>query len=115
MQEQENTDGDGQTQASLFRAAQYVRMSTDHQRYSTENQAEIIAAYAARRNFEIVRTYADEGRSGRLRTMSTEPTCASSARRRCETADCVTFRRCAARSKPPSSTMAARHSRAAGS
>lgn len=46
------------------RAAQYVRMSTDHQRYSTENQAEIIAAYAARRNFEIVRTYADEGRSG---------------------------------------------------
>ena len=46
------------------RAAQYVRMSTDHQRYSTENQAEIIEAYAARRNFEIVRTYADEGRSG---------------------------------------------------
>jgi DNA invertase Pin-like site-specific DNA recombinase len=47
-----------------MRAAQYVRMSTDHQRYSTENQAEIIAAYAARRGFEIVRTYADEGRSG---------------------------------------------------
>jgi len=32
---------------------------------------------------------AEVGRSGRLRTMSTEPTCASSARRRCETADCV--------------------------
>lgn len=46
------------------RAAQYVRMSTDHQRYSTENQADAIAAYAARRDFEIVRTYADEGRSG---------------------------------------------------
>lgn len=46
------------------RAAQYVRMSTDHQRYSTENQAEAIAAYAARRNFDIVRSYADEGRSG---------------------------------------------------
>lgn len=46
------------------RAAQYVRMSTDHQKYSTENQAEIIAAYAARRNFQIVRNYADEGRSG---------------------------------------------------
>ncbi|WP_348770510.1 recombinase family protein [Sphingomonas sp. S2M10] len=46
------------------RAAQYVRMSTDHQRYSTENQAEVIASYAARRNFEIVRSYADEGRSG---------------------------------------------------
>lgn len=48
----------------LIRAAQYVRMSTDHQRYSTENQADAIAAYAARRGFEIVRTYADEGRSG---------------------------------------------------
>lgn len=46
------------------RAAQYVRMSTDHQRYSTENQADVIAAYAARRDFKIVRTYADEGRSG---------------------------------------------------
>lgn len=47
-----------------IRAAQYVRMSTDHQRYSTDNQADAIAAYATRRNFEIVRTYADEGRSG---------------------------------------------------
>lgn len=46
------------------RAAQYVRMSTDHQKYSTENQADAIAGYAARRNFEIVRSYADEGRSG---------------------------------------------------
>jgi DNA invertase Pin-like site-specific DNA recombinase len=46
------------------RAARYVRMSTDHQKYSTENQAEIIDQYAARRGFEIVRTYADEGRSG---------------------------------------------------
>lgn len=50
--------------STLTRAAQYVRMSTDHQRYSTENQAEVIAAYAARRNFLIVRSYADEGRSG---------------------------------------------------
>lgn len=51
-------------QSKPIRAAQYVRMSTDHQKYSTENQADIIAAYAARRNFEIVRSYADEGRSG---------------------------------------------------
>lgn len=43
----------------LVRAAQYVRMSTDLQKYSTENQAEAIAAYAARRGIEIVRTYAD--------------------------------------------------------
>lgn len=46
------------------RAARYVRMSTDHQRYSTENQADAISEYAARRGFDIVRTYADEGRSG---------------------------------------------------
>ena len=46
------------------RAAQYVRMSTDHQRYSTENQAEAIGEYAARHGMEIVCTYADEGKSG---------------------------------------------------
>src|SRR5260370_15515405 len=46
------------------RAAQYVRMSTDHQKYSTENQAEAMQQYAARRDIDIVRTYADEGKSG---------------------------------------------------
>lgn len=46
------------------RAAQYVRMSTEHQKYSTENQAEVIAQYAARRGFEIVKTYEDSGKSG---------------------------------------------------
>ncbi len=39
-------------------------MSTEHQKYSTENQAEAIALYAEQRGFEIVRTYADEGKSG---------------------------------------------------
>jgi DNA invertase Pin-like site-specific DNA recombinase len=39
-------------------------MSTEHQQYSTENQAEKIREYADRRNIEIVRTYADEGKSG---------------------------------------------------
>ncbi len=39
-------------------------MSTDHQRYSTENQADVIAAYATARGFVIVKTYADEGKSG---------------------------------------------------
>jgi hypothetical protein len=52
---------------------------------------------------------------GRLRTISTVPACASSVRSRCDTADCVIDSRAAARSKPPSSTMAARHSRAWGS
>jgi DNA invertase Pin-like site-specific DNA recombinase len=47
-----------------MRAAQYVRMSTEHQKYSTENQSEALHQYAARRGIEIVRTYADEGKSG---------------------------------------------------
>lgn len=46
------------------RAAQYVRMSTEHQKYSTENQEEAIRAYADRRSIEIVRTFADHGKSG---------------------------------------------------
>jgi DNA invertase Pin-like site-specific DNA recombinase len=50
--------------AKRLRAAQYVRMSTDHQRYSTANQADIIASYAQSRNLSIVRTYSDEGLSG---------------------------------------------------
>ena len=45
-------------------AAQYVRMSTEHQQYSTENQQDVIREYAARRGFEIVKTYADAGKSG---------------------------------------------------
>lgn len=51
-------------QSALFRAAEYVRMSTEHQQYSTENQADKIREYAAQRGIEIVRTYADEGKSG---------------------------------------------------
>jgi DNA invertase Pin-like site-specific DNA recombinase len=47
-----------------FRAAQYVRMSTDHQRYSIENQAAVIGAYAQAHDLTIVRTYRDEGESG---------------------------------------------------
>ena len=54
----------GAGERKTIRAAQYVRMSTEHQRYSTENQAEAIARYAQLRGFEIVRTYADEGKSG---------------------------------------------------
>ena len=48
----------------LKRAAEYVRMSTEHQKYSTDNQSAEIRAYAERRGFEIVRTYADKGKSG---------------------------------------------------
>ncbi len=47
-----------------IRAAQYLRMSTDHQQYSTENQADAIARYAEQHDMEIVRTYTDGGKSG---------------------------------------------------
>ena len=48
----------------LIPAAQYVRMSTEHQQYSTSNQADVIRDYAVARGYDIVRTYADEGKSG---------------------------------------------------
>ena len=47
-----------------IRAAAYVRMSTEHQQYSTSNQMDVIREYAARRNMEIVVIYSDEGKSG---------------------------------------------------
>lgn len=45
-------------------AAQYIRMSTEHQKYSTENQSAAIEEYARRYGMTVVRTYADRGRSG---------------------------------------------------
>ena len=37
------------------RAAQYIRMSTEHQQYSTENQADVIRDYALARGGNAVR------------------------------------------------------------
>lgn len=45
-------------------AAQYVRMSTDQQQYSTANQKAAISAWAEAHDIEIVATYEDAGRSG---------------------------------------------------
>lgn len=56
-------DGSEVEQAA-FRAAQYVRMSTEHQQYSTQNQAQTIQEYAEQRGIEIIKTYADDGKSG---------------------------------------------------
>ncbi len=44
--------------------AQYLRMSTEHQQYSIDNQKEYIQRYAADHNMEIAYTYDDEGKSG---------------------------------------------------
>jgi DNA invertase Pin-like site-specific DNA recombinase len=45
-------------------AVAYVRMSTDHQKYSTENQLDIIRDYATARGLKILRVFEDSGRSG---------------------------------------------------
>jgi DNA invertase Pin-like site-specific DNA recombinase len=45
-------------------AAQYLRMSTEHQQYSLANQAAAIAVYAEENGFSVTRTYEDAGRSG---------------------------------------------------
>jgi DNA invertase Pin-like site-specific DNA recombinase len=47
-----------------FTAAEYVRMSTDQQRYSIDNQRTVIADYAEKRAMPIIRSYVDAGRSG---------------------------------------------------
>ncbi|SEK02070.1 Site-specific DNA recombinase [Sphingomonas sp. OV641] len=46
------------------RAAEYVRMSTEHQQYSTDNQATAIRRFADTHGYEIVHTYKDDGKSG---------------------------------------------------
>lgn len=57
-------DAELKDNARLVPTAQYVRMSTEHQQYSTENQADVISSYAQQRGFRIVQTYADKGKSG---------------------------------------------------
>src|SRR5438874_10410965 len=54
----------GDTQRVENFAAAYVRMSTEHQQYSTSNQMDVIREYAKRRGLEIVKEYSDEGKSG---------------------------------------------------
>jgi DNA invertase Pin-like site-specific DNA recombinase len=49
---------------TLVPAAQYLRMSTEHQQYSLENQAAAINKYADDHTFQVVRTYSDAAKSG---------------------------------------------------
>lgn len=46
------------------KAAAYVRMYTDHQKYSPENQLAAMEKYAGQRNLQIVKVYSDGGKSG---------------------------------------------------
>src|ERR1700693_651428 len=44
--------------------AQYLRMSTEHQQFSLDNQRIAIQAYAERHGFSVVQTYTDGAKSG---------------------------------------------------
>ena len=50
--------------ANLVPVAQYLRMSTEHQQYSFENQRAKIEKYAKEQGFEIVKTYPDAAKTG---------------------------------------------------
>jgi DNA invertase Pin-like site-specific DNA recombinase len=52
------------TDGQFVRAAQYMRMSTEHQRYSLESQSVTNTAFALENGYEIVRSYTDAGISG---------------------------------------------------
>lgn len=45
--------------SELVPAAQYLRKSTEHQKYSLDNQAAHIGKYAISKGFEIIKTYSD--------------------------------------------------------
>lgn len=55
---------------SLIPAAQYLRISTEHQKFSLENQTAAVRLYAENKNFNVVKTYVDVGKTGAV--LSTE-------------------------------------------
>src|SRR5580693_2345665 len=52
------------TESAPIFAAAYVRMSTEHQQYSTSNQMDVIRDFAKRRGMQITKDYSDAGKSG---------------------------------------------------
>jgi predicted site-specific integrase-resolvase len=56
--------GTAQNVSSQTLAAAYVRMSTEHQQYSTENQLDAIRLYAITHDLDIIKVYTDSGRNG---------------------------------------------------
>lgn len=52
--------------ADRIPAAQYLRMSTEHQQYSFENQSATIRRYAQEHEFEVVKSYEDFAKTGLL-------------------------------------------------
>ena len=72
MMEKERVDGQSLVNHEMHKeksevkvsAVAYVRMSTDHQKYSTRNQLDVINNYAEGRGLKILRVFEDSGRSG---------------------------------------------------
>jgi DNA invertase Pin-like site-specific DNA recombinase len=58
------TPGPPAEPVALTPVAQYLRMSTEHQQYSIENQERVIRDYAMTHRLRVVETYADPGKSG---------------------------------------------------
>lgn len=58
------SDDPARTANVPIRAAQYLRMSSENQRYSTENQQNAIAEYADQYGYQVVASYIDAGKSG---------------------------------------------------
>jgi len=54
----------GMSTRALVPAAQYLRVSTDHQQYSLDNQSDVTGRYAAEQGFAITKTYTDAAKSG---------------------------------------------------
>ena len=52
------------SQCGPIHAAEYLRMSTEHQQYSVANQRAVIREYAEQNNFVVTKSYTDLGRSG---------------------------------------------------
>jgi DNA invertase Pin-like site-specific DNA recombinase len=52
------------SEQALVPVAQYLRMSTNHQRYSLDNQGAALSRYAFEHGMVIVHTYSDPGCSG---------------------------------------------------
>ena len=55
---------DTMTDRLIVPAAQYLRMSTEHQQCSLENQFTAILNYAESHGFQVVRTYSDAAKRG---------------------------------------------------
>lgn len=50
--------------SEIVPAAQYLRMSTEHQQYSISNQQDVIGQWATDHGYQVVRSFIDYGKSG---------------------------------------------------